>query len=112
DGARVRDVVSNGDTAGLVHRRASHPTKIVARRERPLLEENRIRRAKSLPGGIAQFIPTNSYARAAGDRMVDHHRFMRAEIAIAQSIHQSISQTIELLTSARLWDANAATACS
>ena len=61
----ARDVVTNGDPTSLVHRGASHPAKIVRRREGALLMNNRIRGRETLTGRIAQLIPANTNARTA-----------------------------------------------
>lgn len=91
DRACVRNVVTNRDAARLVHGRTSHPAKVIRWSERSLLEENWIRRAKSLARSISQFIPTNSNARATRHRVVNHQCFMVAEVSITQAIHQSIT---------------------
>ena len=64
---RARDVVTNSDATGLVHRSTSHPAKCCGRRESALLINNRIRRGQRLPRGIAQLIPANSDTGAGGD---------------------------------------------
>src|SRR6185369_16593319 len=43
------DVVTDGDAAGLVHRRAAHPAKIIRRCKRALLEKYGRRGAECLP---------------------------------------------------------------
>jgi len=43
DRAGIRNVVPDSDTAGLIHCSTAHPTKIVRRSERSLLEEHGIR---------------------------------------------------------------------
>ena len=106
--AAVRDVVADRDTAGLVHRRAAHPTKIIGWRERALLPEHWRRRRERLPGSIRQLIPANTHAAATRHRMVDHERLTRTEIAITQAIHESISERIKLVGSSRLRNAGAA----
>src|SRR5262249_49165801 len=103
-------VVTNRDAAGLIHCRASHPTEIVCRSKCSLLEEHWIRRAQGLPGRIPQLVPPNSDTSATRNRVVNDERFMVAEIPIAQTIHYSIAQTIELIAGAGLWDADAASA--
>src|SRR6185369_648140 len=110
--AGIRDVVTDGDTSGLVHRRASHPTKIIGRRECSLLEKHGRRGPERLPGSISQLIPANSDAAAARHRMVNHQRLVIGELSITQAIHQAISEGIELRCGAWLWNTGAAAARS
>ncbi len=81
----------------LIERRTTHPAKIVGWCKRALLVNHRRRTRHRLPGGIAEFVPANAYARSAGDRVIDHHRFVRAEISITQSIHQAVGERVETL---------------
>src|SRR6185437_8761876 len=108
DRTGIRDVVADGDAAGLVHRGAAHPTKIAGGCEGPLLTQHWRCGREGLTRGIRQFIPTDAHARATRYRMVDHECFARSEIAIAQSIHESISEGIKLVRSSRLRNAGAA----
>src|ERR1035437_2171105 len=83
------NTVAEGDIAGVIHSDASHPAVGRIGRVSALLEN------AGRAAWASQFVPPHS-ARAA-DRMVDHERFMIAEVTICQAIHKPISERVKLL---------------
>src|SRR5262249_40754435 len=58
----------------------------------------------------ADFIPAHPNGTASCDRMIDNERFIAAEIAVIQVIHQAVSQRIQLLCGTSLGNTGAAPA--
>lgn len=80
----ARCAVTERHVARLVHRDTAHPAITGIGRIRALLE-NGWRSA-----GRAQFVPTNADAGASSYAVVNDQRLVIAEVAIGESVHQTI----------------------
>ena len=90
----------------MVHGSAAHPAEAAIGSKRALLEDGwRSTRA-------SDFVPANTGAGSSRYGVVYHKRFMVAEVAIGQTIHQAISQRVQLLVGSQLRNTSAAAGTS
>ena len=85
------DAVAESDVADFVHGDAAHPAIVGVGRVGALLRDHRIV-ARRL-----NLIPAHAAAAADRDRVIDDQRFVTAEVAIGEAIHQAVGQRVELV---------------
>src|SRR5262249_18711632 len=94
------DAIANAYVSALVHRGACHPAIVKIGRKGALLIDSRgaIRRSHLVPADAS--VSTSGEKRVVGDQ-----RFMIGKFSIRQTVHQTIADGIQFLSSSRLGDA-------